>query len=169
MKISARSRILAVLLAATLVAVVFAPPAQDDATLSAPVTGKRRAGAPGASAQPVMMDTRGLLANRQYRTDVAPIFPATVRAAPRVAPRRAEPAPVEAAPQAPPVPFRVLGRFVENGVAGMFVQLNERTIVARNGDVINELYKVESISDQTMTVLYLPLNVSQTVNTGGTP
>jgi hypothetical protein len=78
-------------------------------------------------------------------------------------------APPPEAPQPPPVPFRVLGKFVENGVAGVFVQFNDRTLAARAGDKLTADYEVASISDQTMTVRYLPLNVTQDVSAGGTP
>jgi hypothetical protein len=166
---SARYKLLGAVLVATVAAAVFAPAPEEETALSAPVAGRQRASKESSSArQPAAARReRGQLSARNYRTDVPPIFPAAPRAA-RVEWRRTQPAvSAEVAPEAPPVPFRVFGRFVENGVPGMFVQLNERTLVARDGDVINELYKVESISDQTMTVLYLPLNVTQTISTAG--
>lgn len=165
---SARYQLLGLVLVATLAAAVFAPAPEDESALAAPVAGRQRAATATASAaQAAAAREHGQLGARNYRTDIPPIFPAAARA-PRVDARRAPPVVAsEVAPQAPPVPFRVFGRFVENGVPGMFVQLNERTLVARGGDVINELYKVESISDQTMTVLYLPLNVTQTISTAG--
>lgn len=163
---AARRTVIALMFAATSVAVYFAPAedADEAAAIALPRNGRSSAARANAPAP-----QRAEVA-RRYREDVPSIFALPERASPRVARHAANPAPVaEEAPQAPPVPFRVLGRFVENGVPGMFVQLNDRTIVARNGDMISDLYKVETISDQAMTVLYLPLNVTQTVNTGGSP
>ncbi|MGB4066200.1 MAG: hypothetical protein WBK19_20425 [Azonexus sp.] len=76
------------------------------------------------------------------------------------------PAPPPPPPQAPPLPFRVLGRYVDQ--RGMFVLLinEQRGFTARLGDVIDDLYEVKAIEGPTMTLIYLPLRQTQTLDIG---
>jgi len=163
MNATQRRYLLAIALLATVAAAVFAPdeaPPEIAAPAVRPASGDHADVQPGAAA--------GNLEAR-YDADAAPIFAVTTWQSPK--PQR-EPvrtvAPEPAAPQAPPVPFRVLGKFVENGIAGVFVLYNDRTLAARAGDRLTENYEVASITDQIMTVRYLPLNVTQDVSAGGT-
>ena len=80
-------------------------------------------------------------------------------------------APVEtapAAPQAPPLPFRVLGRYEESGQTVVFLQHNDQNLVVRVGDTIAEQYKVESLNGSTLNLRSLPLNQPQTLEVGAT-
>jgi len=70
--------------------------------------------------------------------------------------------------QAPPLPFRVLGRFADGDVTGVFLQLNDQNLVVRVGDTIAEHYKVESLNGSTLSLRYGPLNQVQTLEVGGT-
>lgn len=69
-------------------------------------------------------------------------------------------------PQAPPLPFRALGRYVDQ--RGVFVLLaNEhRGFTARLGDVIDGVYEVKTIEGATMTLIYLPFRQLQTLDIG---
>lgn len=73
-----------------------------------------------------------------------------------------------ASPQAPPLPFRVLGRYEEAGQAIVFLQYNDQNLVVRVGDTIAEQYKVEGLHGTTLSLRYLPLNQEQTLEVGGT-
>jgi hypothetical protein len=110
----------------------------------------REQGEPGTEAH------SRLFAARQWRAPVKPLAPASV-----VAP------PAPAAPQAPPLPFRVLGRYDDAGETTVFVQHFEQALVLRVGDTIAEQYKVESLQGSTLTLRYLPLNQTQTLEVGG--
>lgn len=72
----------------------------------------------------------------------------------------------EEAPQAPPLPFKFLGRYVEDGHAAVFLQERDRNLVVRKGDVIEGRYRVEAIADGNMTFVYVPLNQQQTLAIG---
>lgn len=164
MNATQRRYLLGIVLAATVVAAVFAP---DEAPpgIAEPAARTPVAGKPASAAGPA--ETH----KTRYHADAAPIFAVTSWQQPQQvqnAPVRVA-APAPEAPQAPPVPFRVLGKFVENGVAGVFVLYNDRTLAARTGDRLTEDYEVASITDQIMTVRYLPLNVTQDISAGGTP
>lgn len=80
------------------------------------------------------------------------------------APVTAEPA----APQAPPLAFRVIGSYEQAGQTIVFLQQNERNHVVRVGDTIDDTYKVEAIEGTSMTLRYLPLDQVQNLELGRT-
>jgi hypothetical protein len=75
-------------------------------------------------------------------------------------------APPSPPPQAPPLPFRVLGRYVDH--RGVFVLLanEQRGFTVRLGDVIDGVYEVKSIEGPTMTLIYLPFRQPQFLDIG---
>jgi hypothetical protein len=85
--------------------------------------------------------------------------PARVEA---VAPREQPTAPA----QAPPLPFRVLGRYVEDGKVAVFLQFRDQNLVVRAGDTVAGHYTVERIEGSAMTLLYVPLKQRQTMDVG---
>jgi len=79
------------------------------------------------------------------------------------------PSPLKAAPvepQPPTPPFAAFGRYVDQGTVAVFLQYAGRNIVARPGDRINDQYVLESINERDVTVLYVPLNLRQTLDIG---
>lgn len=74
------------------------------------------------------------------------------------------------APMAPPLPFKLLGRYVDEGQPlAVFLQFNDQNLVVREGDTIAEHYKVEGLDDKTLTLLHLPTQQRQTINIGTAP
>ena len=95
------------------------------------------------------------------------------------APRKPMPAqqePAQAAPQskpsgpagAPPLPFLFMGRFVDEGKAAFFLQLDGRNIVAHAGDKIDDSYVLDSVGADALHFIYLPLNQKQSLVVGDT-
>jgi hypothetical protein len=83
----------------------------------------------------------------------------------------AQPVPVVAPPpppppQAPPLPFRIFGRYVDAGQQVVFLQINERNLAVRVGDVIDGQYRIESLQGALLAFLYLPLQQMQTLDLG---
>lgn len=79
-----------------------------------------------------------------------------------------EPPEPEAAPvQAPPLPFRAMGRYVVDGQLAVFVQHGERNLVVRVGDTIAGQYKVERFEGGSLILRYLPLGQEQSLEVGG--
>jgi hypothetical protein len=70
-------------------------------------------------------------------------------------------------PTAPPMPFAYLGSY--DGEARLIIILakGDRVYTVSPGDVIEGTYKVESIKGAWLEMIYLPLNIKQTINTGG--
>jgi hypothetical protein len=167
MKIAPRQAWLGIALIGTLAAVWFAPEPQEETAAAVAPARKSRTTQPDNVRE---AKANGGQLQRALRTDVPSVFDVTSWVEPRAKAPPPQIAPVlpeaEVLPQAPVAPLRILGRFVEDGVVGMFVQYNDRTLVARAGDVIADVYKVASIADQGMTVVYLPMNLTQTITMG---
>lgn len=182
MKPSAVRVILGLALCATLLAAYFAPPQASEAVVlterasasrvtdgkgAVPVSPSRRE--PVAQATEVLsIKARDVDQPDDDATSVFASHPDAVPAAKVVRPETVPaPEPPPVAVQAPPLPFRVLGRFAEGEDAGVFLQLNDQNLVVRVGDTIAEHYKVESLTGNTLTLRYGPLNQLQTLDLGG--
>ncbi|MDI2144483.1 MULTISPECIES: hypothetical protein [unclassified Pseudomonas] len=78
------------------------------------------------------------------------------------------PTPVVQAPSLPPVPFQFVGRLHDRSDLQVFLQDGEKIYVVRNGDVIDDTWKIAAISDAELSLVYLPLHLSQTLSVGST-
>jgi hypothetical protein len=70
------------------------------------------------------------------------------------------------APMAPPLPFRYQGRMTEEGVTTVFLAQGDRILVARAGDLLNNQYRVESVTTSAVNFMYEPLKQRQTLTLG---
>jgi hypothetical protein len=79
------------------------------------------------------------------------------------------PPPPPPVPVAPPLPFTFVG-LMEKGVGKpqAFLAQGEVLLVVAAGDTLmNNTYRVDSLSAQQILITYLPLNTQQTLNTTG--
>jgi hypothetical protein len=76
--------------------------------------------------------------------------------------------PVVQVPTAPPLPFQFVGRLDDRSDLQVFLQNGEKIYVVRKGDVIDETWRIERISDMELSLVYLPLHLSQTLSVGST-
>lgn len=76
------------------------------------------------------------------------------------------PAPAPVMPSAPPLPFAFMGRMVDAERLTVFLVKGERVYLASEGDVIDEIYRLEKVEPGQLTLLYLPLNAVQTLAVG---
>lgn len=76
--------------------------------------------------------------------------------------------PVVQAPTLPPVPFQFVGKLHDRSDLQVFLQNGEKIYVVRNGDVIDDTWKITGISDLELSLVYLPLHLSQTLSVGST-
>ncbi|PTR23227.1 hypothetical protein [Pseudomonas sp. GV085] len=100
-----------------------------------------------------------LFAARSWKAEPAP---GTVTEQPAVV------APVVQSPTAPPLPFQFVGRLDDRSDLQVFLQNGEKIYVVRKGDVIDKTWRIERISDVELSLVYLPLHVSQTLPVGST-
>ncbi|MBF8669074.1 hypothetical protein IR012_06920 [Pseudomonas putida] len=76
---------------------------------------------------------------------------------------------VAAAPTAPALPFQFIGRMGERDDLQIFLQSGEKLYVVRQGDVIEDTYRLERVSASELHLVYLPLHQSQTLSVGSAP
>ena len=61
----------------------------------------------------------------------------------------------------PPLPFRYIGRVVQDGRVEVLLQRGAQHFSVAAGEALGSQYRVESIGDSEILILYLPLNVQQ--------
>ncbi|MFD0668900.1 hypothetical protein ACT80S_14365 [Ramlibacter sp. MAHUQ-53] len=71
-----------------------------------------------------------------------------------------------AAPAAPPLPFAFLGKKLEDGRWEVFVLRDERTLVLREGEVVDGQWRVDRIAPPQLALTYLPLGQAQSLTIG---
>jgi len=76
---------------------------------------------------------------------------------------------VAAAPTAPALPFQFIGRMGERDDLQIFLQNGEKLYVVRQGDVIEDTYRLDRVSASELNLVYLPLHQSQTLSVGSAP
>jgi hypothetical protein len=67
------------------------------------------------------------------------------------------------------LPFSFLGQIIEDEQIQVILARGERVVTVLVGDSIDKNYRLESLKDGTLTFLYLPLDIRQTLATGITP
>jgi hypothetical protein len=70
-------------------------------------------------------------------------------------------------PMAPPLPYSVIGKKLEDGAWQVFLRRDERILVVKTLDTIDDAYRVDEIRPPTMTLTYLPLQQQQALPIGG--
>jgi hypothetical protein len=73
-----------------------------------------------------------------------------------------------AAPTPPPMPYRLAGQVVHDGAARVVLARDERVITVREGDKLDDDYRVESITPDGVTLVYLPLGTREQLPVLGT-
>ncbi|AZL74378.1 hypothetical protein [Pseudomonas oryziphila] len=135
----------------------------------APFAGKPAPTGSAAPAQPVgaglaakgpAQASRDLFPAQQW---TAPQTLATVTEQPVVA------TPVVVAPSAPELPFQFVGRLGDRDDLQVFLQNGEKLYVVRQGDVIEDTYRLDRVSATELSLVYLPLHQSQTLSVGSAP
>ncbi|ARO86898.1 secretion system X translation initiation factor [Nitrosospira lacus] len=78
------------------------------------------------------------------------------------------PPPVKPQPPAPPpLMFKYLGKVTEGDETQVFLALAERNYVVKIGEKIDHQYRLDEVTDHTITLTYIPLNAKQMLSTGG--
>jgi hypothetical protein len=97
---------------------------------------------------------------------VAAPLPAVLREV--APPPPAPPPPAEPAVSAPPpppappaLPFRFVGKFVENGTTRLLLANGDKEHNVSGGETLEGSYRVDSISEQAVTFTYLPMSAPQ--------
>jgi hypothetical protein len=75
----------------------------------------------------------------------------------------APPRVVPPAPAAPPMPFRFVGRMLQDGQLFVFLAKGDTVMTVKQGDTIDGVYRVESVGETEVALTYLPLRQKQTI------
>lgn len=70
-------------------------------------------------------------------------------------------APPPPAPTPPPLQFKYIGKAIEGNQTWVFLTQANENYIARIGEKIDDQYRLDTISDQSVTLTYLPLNAKQ--------
>lgn len=154
--------ILGSLLTATLAAVAWL----NDQEATGPAVAAAK---PRGAARPVN-ESRQLALDKLKRVPAAEAAPVsdvfTIQSwyVPPPPPKPAPPPP----PAPPPMPFTYMGRLVEDGKTTVFLTKQNRNYAIAQGDTVEGGYRVDIIDANRVVFTYLPLNMQQTLTTGGT-
>ena len=69
-------------------------------------------------------------------------------------------------PAAPPMPFTYLGLYEEAAGKTVMLLRGGHVYTVAVGDVIENIYRVDSVENGVVEMTYLPLNIKQSINTG---
>ncbi len=78
-------------------------------------------------------------------------------------------APAPVAPSAPPMPYRFAGKLVHDGNEQVFLAKGDLIIPVSEGQTIDGTYRVESITPEQVTLIYLPLAHKERIPVQGSP
>lgn len=79
---------------------------------------------------------------------------------------KSPPTPVKRAP--PKMPYRLAGKLVQDDTAEVLLAKGNALVSAREGDKLDDGYRVEAIKRDHVVLLYLPLGVREKLLLGGT-
>jgi hypothetical protein len=124
--------------------------------------------APGAGTEPLRLDLLNRTGHSGPRRD-AFMTPAKPPAPPQPV---AAPAPVEPPPppSAPALPFTFMGQFETPGEKTVYYLVEgDKLYAVTEGETINGTHRIEAVQGNQMSILYLPLSITQTLPVGATP
>ncbi len=75
--------------------------------------------------------------------------------------------PPPARPMAPPLPFKFIGKLDDSQTLRVFLMRGEQVLVVSEGDLIDTTYQVKQLDAERMTLVYLPLGITQSLSVGG--
>ena len=158
-----RSGLLILALAVTIGAVYWASRLDSSEEAVEPVAGSRPRAAPAGPTSvargPSELDLERLRRGPSVDPSADPFALRDFRPAPPVVKRpialpAAEVAPPPP-PQAPPLPFSYLGKLAEGENTTVFLSFGDRNLVVRTGDVIDNNYRVDEVTDAAVVLTYL--------------
>jgi hypothetical protein len=120
-----------------------------------------------ASALPVSLDLR-LLPRAKAVDEVVDLFAPVVVKRPQadVNPIVKQAVPK---PQAPPLPFTFVGKIIEAGDIKIFLQANNVLYSPKVGEIFAQQYQLAGAENGKISLIYLPLKITQTMFYGETP
>ena len=66
-------------------------------------------------------------------------------------------------PTAPPMPYRFVGRMLQDGQVFVFLAKGDSVVTVKQGDTLDGVYRVESVTETQVALTYTPLGQQQTI------
>jgi hypothetical protein len=133
-----------------------------------PVLKVNLAAAPAAESAPVAdFDKLGKRTQTEHKT--VDIFKGKswYVAPPKPKPVPPPPPPPPPPPTAPPMPYAYMGSYLgKDGRMIIFLTKGDQVYSVSPGDVLESTYRVEGIASGQLVLIYLPLNIQQTISIG---
>lgn len=70
----------------------------------------------------------------------------------------------ESPPAAPPLPFRYLGKIIEDGQLAVFLNRGEKNYSVHSRQKLDDEYRIDKVTESSVTFTYLPLKTKQTLD-----
>jgi hypothetical protein len=174
MKLSPKTRRWILLAAAPLVAVAALRsngPEDETTTRREPAPTRAASGASrsGETATPSLDPRRLQNLPRRHASEQPPVDPfAVALPPPPPAPPAAlmAPPPPPPPPQAPPLPFRYIGRQEANGVVMVFLEQQNETHIVKLGETVADGWRLDALDERSATFTYLPLGQQRRLDIG---
>ncbi len=152
-KINARTGFALAALAVTLVASVVSGREKPAADTVAPAARSEKLAALGASVSAGDLDLRALQRAKKDAGSAVDLFAAD--AAPAEAPQAGK-GHAAAAPAEAPLPFKYLGKVIDEGKLSVFLTTGSTHYSVQQGQTVAKEYRVERITEAAITFTYLP-------------
>jgi hypothetical protein len=157
-------------LAGTLALAWFAPGEDKVAPTGRKASAQRRAPqGPEATASAAALADRNRLANAERQPlppdDIPDLFKSISWYVAPPPPPAAPPLPPPK-PTAPPLPFAFIGQYVEGNRPLIILARGDRVMTVSIGEVIDNTYKIQSMTNGQLMFVYLPLSTIQSLSTG---
>jgi hypothetical protein len=69
-----------------------------------------------------------------------------------------------ARPEAPPLPFKYVGKMIDEGKLSVFVSRGDESYTLKPGMKLDTQYRVDKVTEDSVTFTYLPLKKKQELN-----
>lgn len=170
MKINKRQMILGVALLLTVIAVILAPPLPEAEVVQAKreyATNRTdHAKKPKATSK---QSNYKLVEKREWATEKGrDLFAVKRKALPKPAVLRPQVMVAPPKPTAPPLPFKYMGKVVEDGDVTVFLAKQQRHYLLNGGETIGHDYRVDRVEADKVVFTYLPLKEEQVMVFGET-
>jgi len=152
-KINARTGLALAALAVTLVASVVSGREKPTADIAAPAARAAKLAALGVAPSAADLDLRALQRPRKEEVQAVDLFAAD---APAAEARPGAKGYAPAVPAEPPLPFKYLGKVIDDGKLSVFLTSGSTHYSVQQGETVAKEYRVERITEAAITFTYLP-------------
>ncbi|MEZ0316334.1 MAG: hypothetical protein ACAH10_05525 [Methylophilaceae bacterium] len=70
-------------------------------------------------------------------------------------------------PEVPPLSFVYTGKVIQDDQLRIFLSSGKKNYIAKQGDILEDVYRIDEIALPNIIFTYLPMNVAQSLSIGG--